>query len=49
MQATHHESEDLRQPVTAYQRTAFLLFDGVEAPEGEEDVHLIPYCCRTRT
>ena len=48
-QATHHEAENLCKPVAARQRASLLLLDGVETPEGEEDVHLVAYGRCTRT
>ena len=49
LQSTHHKTEEFGEPVTASERTAVFLFDGVETPESEEDVHLVTYCCRART
>ena len=49
LQSAHHEAEEFGEPITARERAALLLLDGVETPEGEEDVHLIAYCCRART
>ena len=42
-------NEEFGEPVSTSETTTLFLLDGVEAPEGEEDVYLITYCSRART